>query len=149
MVWTRGTSGNPQGRKKGTRNRRTLKIDRYRRLVLSKLVKFIREDDREIIQFVAGRMLPPLKAVLVPVQLPDLASAPTLDGAGRAVIDAAARGKLTPDHTESYLNALLQQAELSEHAALMERIARLEAQLNQQGTESPPPSSKRKPRERL
>jgi hypothetical protein len=72
------------------------------------------------------RILPPIKAQEMPVNLPPLKG--TLPAQGEQVLQAAADGKISPDAAKSVIDMLTAQARLVELEDIEKRLTTLEEQ---------------------
>lgn len=75
--------------------------------------------------------LPRQKPVTLPAELPSLPAGEKLAEQGRAVLEAAARGEISPDAAAAHMGLLRSLAELRQAEDLEARIAALEAVLKQ------------------
>jgi hypothetical protein len=146
--WEPGTSGNPAGKKRGARHHKYASLENHKLPLLERLVRLALRGDRDALLFCCARIVAPLRAILPPSPPVNLSKGP-LNRRGNAVLKATGRGHLSPDHGNALLEALLRQGQIIESSTLTDRISRLEAQLSQQETRTPPPSSNKRPREKL
>ena len=122
-----GQSGNPEGRPKGIKDRRTelrgLLLAQAPELV-AKLVEMAKAGDATALRICMDRLLPPAKAKDDPVSLPTLTD--SLADNSREVIKALAAGELTPEEAAIVLQALASQMRIIEADDIEKRIAALE-----------------------
>ena len=125
--WQPGQSGNPAGRPPGSGEVAKLRagIAEHVPQILSKLIDAAIGGDTQAARLLLERVLPPVKAVELPVEL----SLPEgrLTEQARHVLAAAAGGKLAPDQAATLIGALAGVARIAETDELRERIERLEA----------------------
>ena len=124
-----GKSGNPKGRPKGIKDRRTQWRDTLRKELpdlLTKLVQMAKEGDPQALKLILDRVAPPLRAQSEPVEIPTLAAAGTLTERAQAVITAVADGALSTDAASDLLAALANVARITEIDELAARVAALE-----------------------
>ncbi len=128
-----GQSGNPAGRARGSRNRVTLLrqglvSEADVRAISSTVVRAALDGDVRAAEAVLDRVWPRLKSVAPPVtfQLPEGSFAEK----GRAVLDAVAAGKLSPDLGERLIVGLGSLARLVEVDELTRRVEILEGRAN-------------------
>jgi hypothetical protein len=129
-----GQSGNPAGKKPGTRNRMTIlaeqiAADRIGAIAEAAAAK-AEEGDARLCQFFLGRAIARPRGRAVELDLPSPDTAQGVVAAGAALFRAAAEGAVTPDEAQS-LGALLDaQRRALETAELERRIAALEAKFD-------------------
>jgi hypothetical protein len=96
-----GRSGNPLGKKPGTRNRATILREALRdgedatvaRMVIDKALA----GDGVAARFIVGRLMPRPRGREIALDLPDISSAADFAAASNATIQAMATGEITPD----------------------------------------------------
>ena len=125
--WQPGQSGNPKGRPPGTGEVAKLRAGIAERVpqILDRLTEAALAGDVQAARLLLERVLPPVKAVELPIELPLSEGRPTEQA--RQVLAAAAGGALAPDQAVSLIGALAATARISETEELRERIERLEA----------------------
>ena len=132
-----GVSGNPKGKPKGARDKRTAwRTDMGAELpaLIKKLIELAKAGDLAAMSLILSRVCPPLRATAAPIELPALGSAATRAEAAQAVIGAVAAGQLGTDAATDLINALASIAKIVEVDELAARITTLEeAQLNDNG----------------
>lgn len=127
--WGKGVSGNPAGRPKGIPNPQA----RLRKLIdveaiVAKLQAKAIEGNTRAAELLLDRVLPPLRAVAEPVQLPGLSDAATLTAKAERIVELVAAGEISPDVATALLGAIGQLARVVEIDELTRRIEQLEAQ---------------------
>ena len=125
--WQPGQSGNPAGRPPGSGEVAKLRagIVEHVPQILSKLVEAALGGDTQAARLLLERVLPPVKAVELPVELPMPEG--RLTEQARHVLAAAAGGTLAPDQAATLIGALAGVARIAETDELRQRIERLEA----------------------
>lgn len=122
-----GQSGNPEGRPKGIRDKRTelrgMLLQNAPELV-AKLVEMAKDGDTTALRICMDRLLPLAKAKDDPVSLPTLTD--SLADNSRAVIKALGEGELTPEEAATVLQALASQVRIIEADEIEKRLAALE-----------------------
>jgi hypothetical protein len=97
--YPKGLSGNPAGKRPGTRNRATIiaeeMLDCETRPLLRGAIEDAREGDRVMRRFCIARILPPRRERPVRFALPPIDSAADLHRAMAALLEAVARGEVT------------------------------------------------------
>lgn len=128
MTWKKGQSGNPAGRKPGTGAIERLRGQLAEHIpeVVAKLVEQARAGDTGAARLLLERVVPPLRGVDLPVTLPGLLTTTSLADAGRAVVQAAGAGVLSPEQAGRLLDGLGAQARLVEMDELVKRVEALE-----------------------
>ncbi|MBV8500760.1 MAG: hypothetical protein JO006_03485 [Paucibacter sp.] len=125
--FTRGTSGNPAGRKPGSGEIGKLRaaIAKHLPEIIAKQVELALAGDAQAARLLLERVLPPVKAVelAAPISLPADGS---LVDQGRAVLKAAGAGDLAPSQAAQMLAGLSALAGLIETDDLAKRIAAME-----------------------
>lgn len=123
-----GKSGNPAGRPKGTATGALRQqLAEHAPAVIDKAIRLALAGDVMAIRLVLERVLPALKPQAAPVSV-DLEGAQGLAGAGRAIVTAAAEGRLSPDAAGELMRTVASLARVIETDELERRIAALEAQ---------------------
>lgn len=125
--WQPGQSGNPNGRPPGTGEVAKLRAGIAERVpeILDRLTEAALSGDVSAARLLLERVLPPVKAVELPIEM-TLADGRPTDQA-RQVLAAAAGGAIAPDQAVSLIGALAALARITETDELRERIERLEA----------------------
>jgi hypothetical protein len=100
----KGQSGNPRGRRYGSRNRATLAaaalLDGEAEALTRKAVKLTLDGDPMALRLCLERILPPWRERPVRFALPPIESAADVSPAMNAVTSALAGGKITPGEAE-------------------------------------------------
>ena len=96
--------------------------------ILASLVSRAKQGDTAAASLILARVLPALKPVDEPAPLPRDLDMSDLNAAPQAVLEALARGELTPDQAPSIALALASLARVKESTELENRIEALENQ---------------------
>jgi hypothetical protein len=124
-----GVSGNPRGRPKGSRDRRTLLLgellDGGGEAIVAKLVKLAKAGKPWAVRLVVERIVPRLER-RVEVDLPRIEKAEDVAGAVATVIECAAAGSLTLEEARAFLLLIEQQRKAIETQDLAVRLELLE-----------------------
>lgn len=126
----KGKSGNPQGKPKGAKDKRTelraLLQPHAEELVL-KAVEMALDGDIAALRICLDRLVPTVKAVSEPVNT-DLPTTGTLTEQGIAIYQAMARGEVGVDEAGAFMQVLQGQVRITEASELTSRIEALEVQ---------------------
>jgi len=105
-----GVSGNPAGRREGSRNRATLALqallDGEGERVVRKAVEMALQGNETALRLVLERLLPVAKDRPISLDLPQLAKASDVAEAVRRAVEAVAAGAVTPAEAEIVLKLL-------------------------------------------
>lgn len=122
--WQPGRSGNPAGRPKGIPAKYgPALLEKHGRKVLEVLINKGLVGDIHALNILADRLWPRLKQVSRQVELP---ASRGLDGRSEQIIASTLAGEITPDESQTLMNALLAQAKIIEVSELERRVATLE-----------------------
>lgn len=131
MTFKRGQSGNPAGRRPGSKNKSTDLREKFKRdlpAINRKVIEAAKAGEAWAVQLIWSRCYPPLKPQQQRAPLPGDFSGDSLTDKGKAVIDSLAAGSISADDARQVLSALADIARLTEHTDFDERLKRLEAQ---------------------
>lgn len=124
-----GQSGNPAGRRQGSRNRATVALEKIMsddgEAVVRAVIEAAQGGDMQAARIVLDRIVPPRKGRLVPMDLPPVETAADVVKAMSATIAAMAEGDITPDEASlvaSVLDAKRRAIETAELAVEVERL---------------------------
>ena len=138
MTFLPGQSGNPAGRPRGSRNKKTLVLeallDDESEALMRRVIGLAKMGDDVAMRLVFARMLPPRRERSVPLELPRIESEADARRASADVIEALSTGEVSPQEAEHVLRAIgaaaivMQSSELGERMKwLQERVAQLSA----------------------
>jgi hypothetical protein len=138
MTFLPGESGNPAGRPRGSRNKKTLVLeallDDESEALMRRVIGLAKMGDDVAMRLVFARMLPPRRERPVPLELPRIESEADARRASSDVIEALSTGEVSPQEAEHVLRAIgaaaivMQSSELGERMKwLQERVAQLSA----------------------
>ncbi len=127
MPWKKGQSGNPAGKKPGTKNKKSsVPVFVEGNLALQeKTLESAMKGDPTALKVVADRLWPRLRAQMAPVQI-DASTDDDVAEQGKKIIDAALSGDVTPDVLRELLMALYAHGRLIELTELDARLRALE-----------------------
>lgn len=127
MAFIKGQSGNPAGKPKGAKDKRTeLRelLQPHAAKLVEKAVTMALAGDATALRICIDRIIPAIKAKDVPITLSRLDG--SLAEQGRTVLDALANGTITPDEANAVMQAVSAQAKIVETDELARRVAALE-----------------------
>jgi len=125
--FVKGQSGNPAGRPKGIPDQRTALrslLEPHAQELVAKAVKLALYGDTTALRTCIERLIPPMKARDEAVELGSAKAG--LSEQGRAVLEAAAAGNITPEQAATMMQSIAAQARIVELVELEERVKRLE-----------------------
>jgi hypothetical protein len=125
----KGQSGNPQGKPKGAKDKRTelrSLLRPHAEDLVAKVVELAKSGDTTALRICIDRLIPPAKARDATVSIDN--SEAGLSAQGQAVLTALWGSRITPDEAVTLMQAISTQARLIEVDELERRIAALEAQ---------------------
>lgn len=131
----KGKSGNPAGKKPGTKDKRTelrALLQPHAAELLQKAVDMALQGDLAALRMCLDRLVPTVKATAEPVET-DIPTTGTLAEQGQALFQAAAKGKISSDEASSLMSILASQVRIIEVTSLDERIQALEEQAKAKG----------------
>ena len=125
-----GQSGNPAGKKPGTRNKNSIFVQALlegeAEELVRKIIELAKGGDLQALKICIDRLYPPLKAQSAPVQL-QLPATESLADLAHVFLKATAEGQLSPDVAVQLVTAVGTLARIVEVDQLKERIAGLES----------------------
>ena len=129
-AWKKGQSGNPAGRREGSRNKATIALesllDGQAEALTQKAVDLALGGDIAALRLCLERILPPRKSRPIEIDLPPVETADDIAAAHGAVIAAMARGEITPDDAGTIAGVLEARRRTIETVDLEARIIALE-----------------------
>lgn len=125
-----GESGNPAGKPKGCRSRATLAaqalIEGQADELVKKAIALALAGDGPVLRAMLDRLCPAKRDSPVSVSLPRIESASDIPAVTNAVLEAVAKGQLTPSEALAVAGLIEVHRKAVETADLAERIAKLE-----------------------
>lgn len=131
MPFSPGKSGNPNGRPKGIRDRRTSLrdlLEPHAPQLVAKAVELAMAGDSAALRMCLDRLIPPAKAKDEPVRLPPISD--SLADTGRSVLEALARGQIGPDDAGAVMSAIASQVRIVDAVEIETRLRALENRAN-------------------
>lgn len=129
MRYVKGQSGNPAGKPKGARDRRTelrALLQPHAEALINKAVSMALEGDPTALRLCLDRVVSPVKARDEVVEVDGLEG--SLAEQGRKVIESLSSGAITPDQANALMQVLQTQARIVEVDELEKRVQVLEGQ---------------------
>jgi hypothetical protein len=109
-LWKKGESGNPAGKKPGTRHKATLAVERLLdgegEGLTRKAIELALEGDLTALRLCLERICPPKKSRPVNIQLPNSKTADGVAEAQAVVVQGVGEGELTPEEGQVLANIL-------------------------------------------
>jgi hypothetical protein len=129
-TWKKGQSGNPAGKKPGTRNKATMMVlslmEKGAEEIAAAIVDAARAGDLGAARFVLERLVPPVRERPIDIALPSMDTIQGVDQAQRAIIEAVARGELLPGEGSALTGLVEARRKTLETIDLEQRVAALE-----------------------
>ncbi len=125
--FTKGQSGNPNGRPKGLEDKRValrLLLVPHTEKLIKKAVSLALNGDTTALRICIDRLIPPIRAKDTPVSIGKLEGG--LADQGRVVLDAVSSGRITPDEAGGLMQVISAQARIVEVDEIEKRVAALE-----------------------
>ena len=130
-AWKPGTSGNPRGKRAGTRNKATEMVmtlmEGGAKEITEAVVKAAKDGDMTAARFILDRLAPPAKERPISLALPSTSTAAGIVEAQAAILEAVAVGDLMPGEATALAGIVEARRKAIETAELEARIAALEA----------------------
>lgn len=125
-----GQSGNPAGRRSGSRNKTSLLVERLlddeAEAIVRKAIEKAKEGDGPVLRAVLERLAPGRKDAPIAFDLPPIETAADAKKASTAVLSAVAAGDITPDEGGRVMALLVSHKTIVEATDFEERLAALE-----------------------
>ncbi len=135
--WKKGTSGNPRGRPKGSRNQATLLAIAAMEGELKDVVRVVidaaKGGDMAAARLVVDKLIPAVRERALSIDLPAVATAEDCATAQAKVLAAVAAGYLLPSEGEALAGLIEQQRRSLETSDLIGRMHELERILKASG----------------
>ncbi|MET4801412.1 DUF5681 domain-containing protein [Bradyrhizobium sp. LB11.1] len=128
-------SANPSGRRKGTRNRRTLLIEAMteddRSDIVAKIIRQAKRGDRASQKLIVDRIEPPRRGRAAPFPLPAIKTTGDVVAALQAITTAMAAGQLSPAEAVEISAVVELQRRAIETAEIETRLKAIEQRIEQ------------------
>jgi hypothetical protein len=132
-LWKKGQSGNPSGKKPGTRHKATrlaeTLLDGEAEELVKKCVEMAIDGDSTAMRICMDRLVPPRKSRPLSIDLPDVNTSEGVSQAQATAVQAVADGEVTPEEGKilaDILEARRKSIETQEHEV---RLNKLEGQV--------------------
>jgi hypothetical protein len=133
MTFLPGQSGNPAGRPRGARNKKTLALeallDGESEALLRRLIDLAKMGDDLAMRLCVERMLAPQRERPVPLKLPRIESDQDARRASAEVMDALGEGEITPKEAGHLLRAVAGTAMIMQSTEIAARLNWIEERL--------------------
>ena len=129
--YKKGQSGNPVGRPRGIKDKRTSireLLKPHAKDLIDKAVSLALDGDTTALRLCLDRLIPPLKQRDEPITLK--LTGTTLTENGLSVINALSKGEITPSEANSFLQAIVAQTRITEMDEIEVRLTELEKRIN-------------------
>jgi hypothetical protein len=141
MTFLPGQSGNPAGRPRGSRNKKTIALevllDGESEAVMQKMITLAKMGDDVAMRLCVERMMAPRRERPVPLQLPRVESDADARRASADVLEALAEGEITPKEAEHLLRAVAGAAVIMQSSEIAARLKWIEQRLGERAAEAP------------
>lgn len=131
-----GQSGNPKGRRAGSRSKVLVALDKLgegeAEAIVLAMVQKAKEGDATAARTILDRIWPVRKGARIQFDLPDVVKADDLSAALAAVSRQTADGEISPDEGAAIVSLLEAQRKAIETSELATRVAALEERLLKQ-----------------
>jgi hypothetical protein len=133
MTFLPGQSGNPAGRPRGARNKKTIALeallDGESEALMQKMIGMAKVGDDLAMRLCMERMLAPQRERPVPLHLPRIESEADACRASAEVIAALGEGEITPKEAEHLMRAIAGAAVIMQSSEIAARLQRIEQRL--------------------
>lgn len=131
MSFKKGQSGNPAGKKPGTRNKTTVALetllDGEAEALTRKAVDMALTGDAMMMRLCIERVIPPRKDRPINFELPPLVTTKDASVAMLKILEGVSRGELTPNEAGEISKVIENYADTVRLSELEQRIAEMEA----------------------
>ena len=125
-----GQSGNPAGRREGSRNKASLMAEKLMEGdtegVIRAVIEKAKDGDMQAAKLILDRVVPLRKGRPIQIALPDMGDSTDVVKALSAMLQAVATGELSPEEAQSVASIIETQRRAIETLELETRIAELE-----------------------
>jgi hypothetical protein len=129
-TWKKGQSGNPAGKKAGSRNKATLAVlalmEAGAKDITQSVVAAAKGGDLTAARMILDRLAPPMRERPIALDLPSTDTAKGISEAQQAILRAVSDGELTPGEASTLSGVVESHRKALETVELEARIAALE-----------------------
>jgi hypothetical protein len=133
-LWKKGESGNPAGKKPGTRHKATLAVERLLdgegEELTRKAIELALAGDLTALKLCLDRICPPKKSRPISIDLPDVKTSEGVSLAQTSVVQAVGEGDITPEEGQVLSNILELRRKSIETLEHEQRLGELEKRVN-------------------
>ena len=133
-LWKKGESGNPAGKKPGTRHKATLAVERLLdgegEELTRKAIELAKDGDLTALKLCLERICPPRKSRPISIDLPDVKNSKGVSLAQTSVVQAVGEGEITPEEGQVLSNILELRRKSIETVEHEQRLGELEKRVN-------------------
>jgi hypothetical protein len=141
MTFQPGQSGNPAGRPRGSRNKKTIALeallDGESEALMQKMITMAKLGDEVAMRLCVERMMAPRRERPVPLALPRIESDADARRASADVMEALAEGEITPKEAEYLLRAVAGAAVIMQGSEIAARLKWIEQRLGERADAAP------------
>jgi hypothetical protein len=142
MTFLPGQSGNPAGRPRGARNKKSIALeallDAESEAVIQKVIGLAKMGDDLAIRLCVDRMLAPRRERPVPLRLPRIETDADARRAAAEVMDALGEGEVTPKEAEHLLRTIAGVAVIMQSTEVAARLQQIEERLAERSGDQAP-----------
>ena len=132
-LWKKGESGNPAGKKTGTRHKATLAVERLLdgegEELTRKAIELAKDGDLTALKLCLERICPPRKSRPINIDLPDVKTSEGVSLAQTSVVQAVGEGEITPEEGQVLSNILESRRKSIESEDHERRLYELESRM--------------------
>ncbi len=132
--YSKGQSGNPSGRKLGSKNKRTQLaklLEPHAENLINKAVELALSGDVQALKLCLERLIPKANSnrLKLDLRLAELTNTDTISTVGKEIISNLISGQLTIDDAQKAFNILHQQCNIIEHVDMAQKLDEISQQL--------------------
>ena len=136
-LFKKGQSGNPAGRKFGSKSKTTILLGQMLQgqaeQLVQKAIDMALKGDSQMLRALLDKLLPNRKDLAVKIRLPPISTAADLPKITAAVLKAVSTGKLTPTEGTALSQIIDKHRAAVELTEIEARLTELETKINEEG----------------